>query len=103
MRRAAWVLAAGALGGCDAQREAAFGEGCQRDDDCKGGLVCRQFSTTARFDACDAPRSVRFCTLACKDAAGCVDAGVSPPGANPAACYDACGDAGAHCTWTGEK
>ncbi len=103
MTRLACIVAALSIVGCDAPRDAAFGEGCQRDDDCKGGLVCRQFSRTARFDVCDEPRTARFCTLACSSAAGCVDAGVSPPNANPAACFDACGDAGAHCTWLGEK
>ncbi|MCC6647378.1 MAG: hypothetical protein IT374_17620 [Polyangiaceae bacterium] len=103
IRALAWLPLLIAATACDASRDAGFGEGCQRDDDCKGSLVCRQFSTTARFDLCDEPRTTRFCTMACKSAAGCVDAGVVPPGANPAACYDACQDAGAHCTWAGEK
>lgn len=103
MRRWSALVLTACLAACDASREAAFGEGCQRDDDCKSGLVCRQFSTTARFDACGEAQTTRFCTMACKEAAACVDAGLSPPGANPSACFDSCADAGTHCTWTGEK
>ena len=104
MMRAAWLasLAVFALA-CDTAREASFGEGCARDDECKSGLVCREFSTTGRFDACGDAQKVRFCTLKCKDADLCVDAGVAPPNANPVACLDSCADAGTHCTWLGPK